>query len=281
MKITEMSSSRNGKFFMAGSSDGEIIIFNSETGEKFGPYQTALQTGGRRMCISDDGEYFAAGSYSVDLAIYETKTGKEIRRSDTFFHTQRLRFALDKKQLLVFYTDIMYTLTIGEKMLDIKHNVSDYYPDEEMPLTLSGNEMQIKFPGKILKLEKSVMDMFPKNGRIYCALFGGGIKCFSKIKKELWSAENAPGEIYQRIAFCEKFGYVMALGFKANEPRTEPFHFVDVFSAETGELVYKIGLNDGNYFALTNTGVAASNGDFYELCEKDFTVHEKRFDVGN
>lgn len=280
MEITEMRSSRNGKFFTAGSSDGKIIVFNSETGERFGEYRTELETGGRRMCVSDDGEYFAAASYSGSVSIYETKTGKVILHNDTFFHTQNLRFSLDKKQLFVFYSDIMYTRTLGEKMLDIKHNVSDYYPDEEMPLTLSGNEMQIKFPGKILKLEKSVMDMFAKNGRIYCALFGGGMKCFSKTKRELWAVESKPNEHYQRIAYCEKTGCVMGLGFKYNEPRTEPFHFVDVCNAETGELIYTVGLNGASYFALTNNGIATSDGDFYEVREKDFTVYEKRFDVG-
>ncbi len=279
MEITEMRSSRNGKFFMAGSSDGEIIVINSETAERFGAYQTKFESGGRRMCVSDDGEYFAAGSYSRDVSVYETKTGKAVYRDDTFFHTQNLRFSLDRKQLFVFYSDIMYIMTLGEKMLDIKHNISDYYPDDEMSLTLSGDEMQIKFPGKILKLEKSVMDMFPKNGRVYCALFGGGIKCFSKTKKELWSAESNPNEHYQRIAYCDKLGYVMGLGFKFNEPRTEPFHFVDVRNAETGELIYTVGLNGANYFAFTYNGIAASNGDFYELHEKDFTLHEKRFDV--
>ena len=50
MKITEMRSSENGKFFMAGSSDKKIIVFNSETGERFGAYQTEFESGGRRMC---------------------------------------------------------------------------------------------------------------------------------------------------------------------------------------------------------------------------------------
>ena len=279
MEITEMRSSDNGKFFIAGSSDKKIIVFNSETGERFGAYQTEFESGGRRMCISNDGKYFAAGSYSGSVSIYETGTGKVILYDDTFFHTQNLRFSLDKKQLFVFYSDIMYTRTLGEKMLDIKHNISDYYPDEEMSLTLSGDEMQIKFPGKILKLEKRVMDMFPKNGRVYCAFFGGGMKCFSKTKKELWSADSKLNEHYQRIAYSEKFNYIMGLGFKYNEPRTEPFHFVDVRNAETGELIYTIGLNGANYFAFTNNGIAASNGDFYEVHEKDFTVHEKRFDT--
>ena len=280
MKITEMRSSRDGKFFIAGSSDGEIIVINSETGERFGAYQTKFESGGRRMCVSDDGEYFAAGSYSRDVSVYETKTGKAVYRDDTFFHTQNLRFSLDKKQLFVFYSDIMYIRTLGEKMLDIKHNISDYYPDAEMPLTLSGDEMQIKFPGKILKLEKCVMDMFPKNGRVYCALFGGGMKCFSKTKKELWSADSNPNEHYQKIAYCEKTDCVMALGFKFSEPRTEPFHFVDVRNADTGELIYTAGLAEGNYFAFTNNGITADNGDFYELNENDFTLHKKRFDVG-
>ena len=280
MKINEMRSSRDGKFFMAGSSDGKIMVFNSETGERFGPYQTEFQAGGRRMCLSDDGEYFAAGKYSRNVTIYKTETGKEILCKDSFFHTQNLRFALDKKQLLVFYSDIMYTITMGEKMLDIKHNISDYYPDEEMPLTLSGDEMQIKFPGKILKLGKCVMDMFSKNGCIYCVLFGGGMKCFTKTKKELWSVENKAGEIYQRIAYLDKFNYVLGLGFKAEEPRTEPFHFVDVRNAETGELIYTIGLNDGYYYAFTNTGIATDGGDFYELHENDFALQTKRFDMG-
>lgn len=265
---------------MAGSSSGKIIVFNSETGERFGAYQTEFESGRRRMCVSDDGKYFAAGSYSDSVSIYETKTGKVILRDDTFFHTQNLRFSPDKKQLFVFYSDIMYIRTLGEIMLDIKHNISDFYPDEEMPLTLSGDEMQIKFPGKILKLEKSVMDIFPKNGRVYCALFGGGMKCFSKTKKELWSADSNPNEHYQRIAYCDKLGYVVGLGFKFSEPRTEPFHFADVRNAETGELIYTVGLNGADYFAFTYNGIAVSNGDCYEINEKDFTPHEKRFDVG-
>ena len=165
------------------------------------------------------------------------------------------------------------------KLQDLKHNISDIYPDAEMPLTLSGDEKQIKFPGKILKLEKPVTDMFPKNGRVYCALFGGGIKCFSKTKKELWSAENNKGEIYQKIAYLEKFNYVLGLGFKAEEPRSEPFHFVDVRNAETGEIVYTVGLSDAGYFAFTNSGIVSSDGDFYELCEKDFTLQKNQFDM--
>ncbi len=278
MEINEMESSLNGKFFMAGSPDGEILVFNSETGERFGPYKTEFLSGGRRMCLSEDGELFAAGQYKGNTTIYETKTGKEIR-SNEFFHAQRLRFSLDKKQLWVFYSDMQFIVTLGEKLQDLKHNISDIYPDAEMPLTLSGDEKQIKFPGKILKLEKMVMDMFPQNGRVYCALFGGGMKCFSKTKKELWSAENNPGEIYQKIAYCGKFNYVLGLGFKAEEPRTEPFHFVDVRSAETGELVYTVGLYEGNYFTFTDCGIVASNGDFYELQEKDFVLKEKRFDM--
>lgn len=278
MEINEMESSVNGKFFMAGSSDGKIMVFNSETGERFGPYQTEFLSGGRRMCLSDDGELFAAGNYNKSVTVYETTTGK-VLRSDDFFHTQKLRFSLDKKQLWVFYSDMQIIVTLNEKLQDLKHNISDIYPDSEMPLTLSGDEKQIKFPGKILKLEKEVMDMFPRNGRVYCALFGGGIKCFSKTKKELWSVDSNPGEIYQKIAYLEKFNYVLGMGFKAEEPRTEPFHFVDVRDAETGELVYTVGLYEGDYFTFTDGGIVASNGDFYEFHEKDFTLKEKRFDV--
>lgn len=53
-----------------------------------------------------------------------------------------------------------------------------------------------------------------------------------------------------------------------------------VFNSETGELIYTVGLNGASYFALTNNGIATSDGDFYEVREKDFTVYEKRFDVG-
>ncbi len=279
MKVSEMRSSRNGKYFMAGNIDGNVEVFNSETAEKFGPYQTKFEPGGRRMCLSDDGELFAAGNYNKNVSVYETKTGKEILCDDTYFHTQNLRFSPDKKQLWVFYSDMMFIKTFGEKMIDLKHNISDIYPDEEMPLTLSGDEKQIKFPGKILKLEKSVMDMFSHNGRVYCALFGGGMKCFSKTKKELWSADSNPNEHYQRIAYCEKFNYVLGLGFKYSEPRTEPFYFADVRSAETGELIYTVGLNEGNYFTFTDNGIAASNGDLYELSENSFTLKEKYFDI--
>ncbi len=278
MEICEMRSGENGKFFMAGSPDGKIIVFNSKTGERFGPYQTEFESGGRRMCVSCDGELFAAGKYRGNTTIFETKTGKEIR-SNEFFHAQNLRFSLEKKQLWVFYTDMQFIVTLGKKLQDLKHNISDIYPDAEMPLTLSGDEKQIKFPGKILKLEKSVMDMFPRNGRVFCALFRGGLKCFSKTKKELWSAENNAGEIYQKIAYLEKYNYVLGLGFKAEDPRTEPFHFVDVRNADTGEIVYTAGLSNAYYFTFTDCGIAALNGDFYEFCENDFVLKEKFFDV--
>ncbi len=279
MEISEMRPSVNGKFFIAGDIDGNVEVFNSETGERFGPYKTSFMPGGHRMCLSDDGELFAAGSYSRNVSVYETKTGKEILCEDTFFHTQNLRFSADKKQLWVFYTDMMFIVTFGEKMQDLKHNISDIYPDEEMPLTLSGDGKQIKFPGKILKLEKQVVDMLPHNGNVYCALFGGGMKCFSKTKKEIWSAESNPNEHYQRIGYCGKYNYILGLGFKYSEPRTEPFYFVDVRSAETGELIYTVGLNNGHYFALIDNGIASSNGDLYEISENSFTLKERYFDV--
>lgn len=115
MKITEMRSSRDGKFFIAGSSDGEIIVINSETGERFGAYQTKFESGGRRMCVSDDGEYFAAGSYSRDVSVYETKTGKAVYRDDTFFHTQNLRFSLDKKTAFRFLFGHYVHKDVGRK----------------------------------------------------------------------------------------------------------------------------------------------------------------------
>lgn len=281
MEVSEMRSSINGKFFIVGDIDGNVEVFNSETAEKFGPYKTGFMPGGQRMCLSEDGELFAAGNYDENVSVYETKTGKEILCDDMFFHTQKLRFSLDKKQLWVFYSDMMFIVTMGEKIHDLKHNISDIYPDEEMPLTLSGDEKQIKFPGKILKLEKRVMDMFPHNGRVYCALFGGGMKCFLKSKKELWSADNNPNEHYQCIAYCEKYNYILGLGFKYDEPRTEPFYFADVRSAETGELIYTVGLNNGHYFAFIDNGskIAASNGDLYEISEKSFTLKERYFDI--
>ena len=72
MEICEMASCENGKFFMAGSPDGEILVFNSETCEQFGPYKTEFQSGGQRMCISSDGELFAAGKYRGNTTIFET-----------------------------------------------------------------------------------------------------------------------------------------------------------------------------------------------------------------
>lgn len=77
MKITEMRSSLDGKFFIAGSSDGEIIVINSETGERFGAYQTKFESGGRRMCVSDDGEYFAAEVTAETFRFTKPKRAKQ------------------------------------------------------------------------------------------------------------------------------------------------------------------------------------------------------------
>ncbi len=281
MDICEMRSSRNGKFFLTGDSDGNVTIFNSETGEKFGSYKTNFESGGNRMCVTDDGKYFVAAAYSMDLTLYETAAGKELYKDDTFFHVQTVLFSLDEKQIFVLYSDIMYTRTIGVKGLETERNISDYYPDSDLPLKLSGDRMKIKFPGKILKLEKSAMDMLSHDGKIYVAVFGGGMKCFLPNKKELWSVESNVNEHYQRIAYCEKYDYILGLGFKYNEPRTEPFHFVDVRSAQTGEIIYTVGLFRGYYYVFIRNGegIASSNGDLYELGEKEFTLKENWFDI--
>lgn len=284
MRVIEMESSKSGSYFLTAEFEKKVAAYESATGRKFGEYDTHFTSGGKRMCIADSGKYFAAAAYSrFGITLFDAETGSPLWTTKEVKRVQRIRFTDDDTKLLAINNDnILYTISTADgSIISVEKGIQKIFPDSLLEVKLTSRN-QLKWNGASVSIGNIVLGICSGNGRVFCSIMGGGLKCFSDGGSELWSVENKPEEHYIKLGYCSKYDYIIGLGYKYGAERTEPFHFLDVYSAANGAAVCSVGLNENSYdYTLINgaEGIVSGDGDVYILEQDCFTMNEKQINM--
>lgn len=284
MRIIEMESSKNGSYFLAAEFEKKVAAYESATGRKLGEYDTRFTSGGKRMCIANSGKYFAAAAYSrFGITLFNAETGNALWTTKEIKRVQRIYFSDDDTMLLAINNDdILYTLsTTDGSIISVEKGIQKIFPDSSLEVKLTSRDY-LEWNGGSVSIGNIVLDLCSGNDRVFCSIMGGGLKCFSDNGNMLWSAENKPEEHYISLGYCPKYDYIIGLGFKYGDERTEPFYFLDVYSAENGTAVYSVELKEEAYaytFIDTAEKIVSGNGNVYILEKEHFTMNEKQIEL--
>lgn len=283
MRIYEMESSKSGSYFLAAEFEKKVAAYESATGRKLGEYDTHFEYGGKRMCIADSGKYFAAAAYGrFGITLYDTETGSALWTTKEVKRIQRIFLSADDTKLLAINNeDKLYTiLTTDGSIISVEKGIEKIFPDSTLEIKLTSREC-LTWNGGSVSLKDKILSLCSGNGKVFCSIMGGGLKCFSSDESELWSVQNNPQEHYINICYCPKFDYVIGLGYKFSSERTEPFNFLDVYSAESGAIVYSVGLNDKSKYTFIDNGerIVSGIGNVYTIEKDGFILNERQFDM--
>lgn len=284
MRIFEMESSKSGNYFLAAEFEKKVAVYESATGRKLGEYNTYFESGGKRMCITDSGKYFAAAAYGrFGITLFDIEkqnalwTTKEIKR------IQQISFSADDTKLFAINNDDkLYTIAMTDgSIISIENDIRKIFPDSTLEVKLTSDTHHLIWDGGSANLNGEILCFCSGSSKLFCSIMGGGLKCFSVEGSELWSAENKFEEHYIKLCYCPKYDYIVGLGFKFGSERTEPFYFLDVYSAESGDIAYSVGLNDTFQYTFIDNGerIVSGTGNVYILQKDSYTMSEKQFDI--
>ena len=238
-----------------------------------------FEYGGRRMCIANNGKYFTTATYGrFGITLYDTENGSALWTTKEVKRIQRIFSADDTKILAINNDNRLYTIsTTDGNIISIEKGIEKIFPDStlEIKLTSHGrltwNEGSVSLTDKILSLCSS-------NGRVFCTIMGSGMKCFSNDESELWSVQNNPQEHCINLCYCPKFDCVIGFGFKFNSERTGLYHFWDMYFAESGAIIYSVGLNDKSQYTFIDNGeiIISGIGNVYTLEKDGFILNERQ-----
>ena len=271
MRIYEMASSQNGRFFLAAESEKTVAAYEADTGRKIGEYRTHFESGGKRMCIMDDGRYFAAAAYGrFGITLYETETGHALWTTKEVKRVQKIVFSADETTLLALNADErLYTISCTDgTILSVEKAITKAFSDVALDVKLI-NKAQLIWNNMSANLEnKKILRMCSGGGSVFCAILGGGLTCFSDSGNMVWHAESKPEEHYTRLCFCPKHNLIIGIGYKFGSSRTRPYHFIDGYSVETGDLVFSSELDTDSFeytFVNQGEGIVSNTGKVYSL----------------
>lgn len=288
MKVSLMVSSNKGSYFLAAEYEKKLAAYESSTFRKLGEYNTHYEFGGKRMCITENGKYLAAAAYGrYGITLYDTQSGEPIWVTKEVKKIQYIRFSEDDTLLYAVNDDNrLYTISAADgSTVSVEKSIKIISADSTPLLKYTSRKKLIWDNVSVSFTDKEPLRLYSGNNRIFCALQCGGIKCFSLDGNELWSAENKPEEHYIQLCYNKKYGFITALCFKYGGNRTDPIHFLDVFSDESGELIYTVKLNEKptciDFYTFTDNGesVVSGNGNVYILGKNGYTMKEKQFDI--
>ncbi|WP_295153694.1 PQQ-binding-like beta-propeller repeat protein [uncultured Ruminococcus sp.] len=283
MFIRQMKASNSGRYFLAAEFEKKVAAFDSVTGEKLGEYDTKLDFGGDRMCISDSGKIFAAAAFGrFGITLYDVESGKALWNTKEVKKIQRLFFSADDKVLYAINaSSVLYTLSLEDgSIISTEKGVEKLFPD-------SGNEIKMDKKGA-LRWEDGAVAAVGRNllffcsggGRVYSSLFGGGLRCHSLAGEELWTTENAEGEHYTDMGYVKKYDCIACVGFRFDREGDISAYFLDVYSAETGEKRYTKDIAEGCEFVFTEGGekLISSTGNVVILGKDSCTAEENVYE---
>ncbi|SEK53064.1 PQQ-binding-like beta-propeller repeat protein [Ruminococcus albus] len=282
MFIRQMKASNSGRFFLAAEFEKKVAAFDASTGEKLGEYETKLDFGGDRLCMTDSGKYFAAAAYGrFGITLYEVESGKALWNTKEVKKIQRLFFSADDKVLYAINaSSVLYTISLEDgSIISTEKGVEKLFPD-------SGNEIKMDHKGRltwagaVVTSPKSLMSFCFGGGRVYSSVFQGGLRCHSLAGEELWTAENEPGSHYTDISYVEKHDSIACLGYRFAERGERSAFFLDVYSAETGEKLYNLDIDVGCEFVFTEGGekLISSTGNVVTIGKDSCTVEENVYE---
>lgn len=284
MEIFEMESSKSGNYFLAAEFEKKVAVYESVTSRKLGEYNTHFTSGGKRMCITDSGKYFAAAAYGrFGITLFDIEkqnalwTTKEIKR------IQQISFSADDNKLFAINNDDkLYTISLTDgSVISVEKNIRNIFPDSTLKVKLASDEHHLTWDGGSANLTGKILRLCSGNNKVFCSIMGGGLKCFSVEGSELWYTKNRLEEHYIKLCYCPKFDFIIGLGFKFGSERIEPFYFLDVYSAASGDIAYSVGLNDAFRYTFIDNGekIVSGTGNVYILQKDSYTVSEKQFDI--
>lgn len=283
MKGRYIKASNNGKFLLVAEFQNNIAAFEVSSGEKLGEYSTKY-SGERRMCISNDGRLFAEAAYSrFGVSLHDIESGKILWTNKKIKKIGPICFSSDDSKLIVVSSDWeMYTLSLEDgSIIDTEPGVDDFYPgtDIDVRKTGSGN---LKWNELRIDPEKRILRLCSGKNKVFCSVFRGGLLCFSSNGELLWAAENKPEEHYTHLAYCSEYDYVLCFGYKFGEKRKKPYFFLDVYSAENGELAYSSDIGtEAHEYSDAERIIIDVTGKVFEVGKESCVPSARRFKVAS
>lgn len=289
MQVFEMAASLNGEYFLAAEFKNKIQVWSASNNKKLAEFSTHFAAGDKRMAISNDGSLLAAAAYArFGITLYDTNSVKEIWTNKQIKRIQQIAFSEDDSVLYVINSDnILYALAVSDG------NILFSEQDREN-ITVSRFGTIVETAGKKIIYNKRLLSNMPYIKLVLgmCAFpqgfcfsnMGGGLFCYNPKGRLMWKADNKKAEHYVKLAYFEKYQYLLALAYKYDIPRTQPYYFVDVYDVLSGNLKYKLMLEEdaSEYVFISNSEKIISNrGTIYcfgehegVLCEEKIDIHE-------
>lgn len=282
MAIFEMVSSLNGDYFLAAEFEENIQVWKADDYSKLASFSTHFLGGGKRMAISSDGTMVAAANYHrFGISLYAVDSGKEIWTTKKIKRIQNITFSPDDSILYVVNNDeILYALSVSDgSVLSTKKDVKKISINKFGIIEQSYDKCVYCDENRLNNvsfIENTTIDLCRLPQGFCFSNMGNGLFCYNQNGRLLWKAQNN-GESYGQLAYCQKYDYLLACGFKAGS------YFVDAYPAVSTSKVnipkYRLELKNanGNSCAFIKNGrkMITSLGEIYcfeetggKLCEQ-------------
>ena len=283
MKGRDIQTSNNGEFLLVAEFEKNIAAFEVSTRKKLGEYSTNYSLG-KRMCISNSGKLFAAAAFSrFGVSLYDVASGKVLWTNKGIKKIGSIFFSPDDSHLIVVSTEWeMYTLSLEDgSVMETEPGIDDYYPGKDIEVCRTGSG-KLKWNGLRIDPEKRILRLCSGKDKVFGSVFRGGLLCYSSDGKLLWSKENKPEEHYIHLAYCSEYDYVLCFGLKIGEKRKKPFLFLDVYSAETGALMYTSEIGSiAHAYSDSERIIIDATGKVFEVGKESCVLGGKRFSVSS
>ena len=281
IKARNIKTSNNGKFLLVSAFNENLAAYEVSTGKKLGEYSTKY-SGERRMCISDSGKLFADAAYNrYGVSLHDVESGKILWTNKQIKKIGPICFSSDDKNLMVVSTDWeMYTLSLEDgSIIESEPGVDDFYPGTDIDIRRTGSG-KLKWNGLRIDPKKKILRLCSGKDKVFCSVFGRGLLCYSKEGDLLWTPENEPEGQYIHLAYCSSYEYVLCFGYKTDEERTKPYHFLDVYSAESGALVYTSGIGSvAHAYSDPERIIIDVTGKVFEVGKDSCVRSDRLFDI--
>ncbi len=279
MEVREMASSVNGRFFIAAAFEKQVMVFNAESAEKLGEYNTHFEFGGQRISITNSGEYFASAAYGrYGVSLYETATGNCLWTNKEIKRIQCIYFSDDDKILNVVNADdsLFMVSTADGTIIEKRSRISKLYVSGCGKVYLNSSGI-IQWENDDIKTEEKVYKLCRSADKVYASILGGGLLCFNINGDLVWSTKNKTNEHFVDLSYNENMDILFAIGYKYDCPRTKPYRFVNAYKADTGDLIFTDGFGDAIAWTFINSSseVVSDEGLVYSLTGKNISPEKK------
>jgi len=284
MKVYDMNSSINGKYFLATAAEKTIQIYDADAKKRIAEFSTHYEFGGKRTCLSNNGKLMAVARYSrFGITLYDVVSKEILWVNKEVKRIQRICFSADESRIYVTNNDdVLYEISVNDgKVVSTKKHISEVAVGKNGVVEMLdhyGNR-RIMFNGKMIVPEKGVLSLLIAEDHVFYSNIRGGLVCCSNSGHTVWQVENNEGEHYVKLSYCEKYNALIAIAYKFSEGRTKPYNFFDVYDISNGKILLSSDLDDGVDFTFINNSekIVSGTGTVFSISDKGVSVEKDQY----